>query len=143
MTTKRPPAMRLTVMALQLLTIFLADPLGEWHGYALHRELGINIGAVASCLHRLERWGWLSQRWEDKFADNNTSPGPARLYFRLTELGIREAGALLALVQTGPMAARMDIRTAIEAACQEHDWQLTEAQTTQLAAQIVARLYGP
>ena len=67
----------------------------DWYGRALSVHTGLGSGTVLQCLYRLENWGWLESRWEDR--DVATRDGrPPRRFYRLTGLGQREATALLA-----------------------------------------------
>jgi DNA-binding PadR family transcriptional regulator len=53
------------------------------------------VACVLQCLYRLENWGWLESRWEDR--DVATRDGrPPRRFYQLTGVGQAEATALLA-----------------------------------------------
>ena len=73
----------------------------DWYGRALSVHTGLGSGTVLQCLYRLENWGWLESRWEDR--DLATRDGrPPRRFYRLTGVGQREANALLAERSKGP-----------------------------------------
>ena len=87
---------RVTLPTLQILAAFMSDlKRDDWYGRALSGRTGLGSGTVLQCLYRLENWGWLESRWEDK--DVATRDGrPPRRFYRLTGVGQREANALLA-----------------------------------------------
>lgn len=70
----------------------LAGSESEWrYGYDLSRETQLKSGTLYPILMRLERQGWLEERWEDEAA-----PGkPRRHLYRLTALGAAEASGIL------------------------------------------------
>ena len=37
-----------------------------WYGRALSVHTGLGSRTVLQCLYRLENWGWLESRWEDR-----------------------------------------------------------------------------
>ncbi len=86
---------RVTLPTLQILAAFMSDlRRDDWYGRALSQHTGLGSGTVLQCLYRLERWGWLESRWEDR--DVATRDGrPPRRFYRLTGVGQREANALL------------------------------------------------
>jgi PadR family transcriptional regulator len=86
---------RVTLPTLQILTAFMADlARDDWYGRALAQHTGLGSGTVLQCLYRLEQWGWLESRWEDK--DLATRDGrPPRRFYQLTGLGQRQAVTLL------------------------------------------------
>jgi len=92
-----PPArpQRITLPTLQILAAFMADlSRDDWYGRALAVHTGLGSGTVLQCLYRLENWGWLESRWEDR--DVATRDGrPPRRFYTLTGVGQREATALL------------------------------------------------
>jgi DNA-binding PadR family transcriptional regulator len=46
---------------------FMADlSRDDWYGRALSIHTGLGSGTVLKCLYRLENWGWLESRWEDR-----------------------------------------------------------------------------
>jgi PadR family transcriptional regulator PadR len=86
---------RVTLPTLQILAAFMADPdRDDWFGLALSRHTGLGSGTVLQCLYRLEQWGWLESRWEDK--DHAAKERrPPRRFYQLTGVGEREAMTLL------------------------------------------------
>jgi DNA-binding PadR family transcriptional regulator len=86
---------RITVPTLQILTILLADPLKtDWFGLEVSRQTSLGSGTVTQVLYRLEQWGWVQSRWEDR--DEATRHGrPRRRFYQLTGLGERQAMALV------------------------------------------------
>jgi hypothetical protein len=38
----------------------------DWYGRALSVRTGLGSGTVLQALYRLENWGWLESRWEDR-----------------------------------------------------------------------------
>ena len=89
-------AQRVTMPTLQILAAFLSDlSRDDWYGRALSAHTSLGSGTVLQCLHRLEQWGWLEWRREDKQAATQDGRPPRRFY-RLTGVGQREAVALLA-----------------------------------------------
>ena len=86
---------RVTLPTLQILAAFMSDlSRDDWYGRALSVHTGLGSGTVLQCLYRLESWGWLESRREDR--DAATADGrPPRRFYRLTGLGQREANALL------------------------------------------------
>lgn len=86
---------RVTLPTLQVLAAFMADlARADWYGRALAQHTGLGSGIVLQCLYRLEQWGWLESRWEDRQAAI-CERRPPRRFYRLTGLGQREATALL------------------------------------------------
>jgi PadR family transcriptional regulator, regulatory protein PadR len=87
---------RVTLPTLQILAAFMADlSRDDWYGRALSVHTGLGSGSVLQCLYRLENWGWLKSRWEDRnvaIADGR----PPRRFYCLTGVGQRQATALLA-----------------------------------------------
>ncbi len=92
--TDRPQ--RVTLPTLQILAAFMSDlSRDDWYGRALSVHTGLGSSTVLQCLYRLENWGWLESRWEDR--DVATRDGrPPRRFYRLTGVAQQEATALLA-----------------------------------------------
>src|SRR5258707_14403769 len=82
---------RVTLPTLQILAAFMSDiSRDEWYGRALSVHTGLGSGTVLQCLYRLENWGWLESRGEDR--DLATRDGrPPRRFYRLA--GARQRGA--------------------------------------------------
>src|SRR2546423_14666199 len=93
---------RVTLPTLQILAAFMSDLKREdWYGRALSVHTGLGSGTVLQCLYRLENWGWLESRWEDK--DVATADGrPPRRFYPPTGGGQRGGDALLAGRGHGP-----------------------------------------
>lgn len=85
--------MRRTQALVRVAVSLLADPDGKRWGYDLMQASGVRSGALYPILRRLLDDGWLSDGWEDPAT---ISGRPPRRYYELTELGLRELGALLA-----------------------------------------------
>ena len=52
---------------LQILAAFMADlSRDDWYGRAVSVHTGLGSGTVLQCLYRLENWGWLESRREDR-----------------------------------------------------------------------------
>ena len=87
---------RVTLPTLQILAAFMSDvSRDDWYGRALSIHTALRSGTVLQCLYRLEQWGWLESRWEDREAATRDRRPPRRFY-QLTGVGQREANALLA-----------------------------------------------
>jgi DNA-binding MarR family transcriptional regulator len=87
---------RVTLPTLQILAAFMSDPgRDDWYGRALSVHTGLGSGTVLQALYRLENWGWLESRWEDKEVATRDGRPPRRFY-QLTGVGQREANALVA-----------------------------------------------
>src|SRR5215469_9591947 len=101
---------RVTLPTLQILAAFMADlSRDDWYGRALSVHTGLGSGTVLQCLYRLENWGWLESRWEDR--DLATRDGrPPRRFYVLTGVGQREARALRAGRRFGGVNWRRDRR---------------------------------
>jgi DNA-binding PadR family transcriptional regulator len=86
-----------------LLSVLLGTEAGWRYGYDLSRETGLKSGTLYPILMRLEGHGWLEARWEEE-----PVPGkPRRHLYRLTDVGVREATALLQAVQRRGQGARL------------------------------------
>jgi DNA-binding MarR family transcriptional regulator len=86
---------RVTLPTVQILAAFMSAPgRGDWFGLALARHTGLGAGTVLQCLYRLEHYGWVESRWEEKDHAARERRPPRRFY-RLTAAGEREAIALL------------------------------------------------
>lgn len=85
---------RITLPLLQVLAQFIADPRAEWFGYRLAKATGLRSGSVHENLIRLENAGWIEARWDDESGEPHQ--GPRRRLYRLTALGERDGGRLLA-----------------------------------------------
>jgi PadR family transcriptional regulator, regulatory protein PadR len=80
---------RVTLPTLQILAAFMSDlSRDDWYGRALSVHTGLGSGTVLQCLYRLENWGWLESRWEDRNVATRDGRPPRRFY-RLTGVGQR------------------------------------------------------
>ena len=83
--------MRKGVLDLCILTALLR---GEWYGYALVKALvaipgvGVSEGSIYPLLSRLRKQGLVTTRLEE------STEGPARKYYSLTDLGKKLAGEM-------------------------------------------------
>jgi PadR family transcriptional regulator, regulatory protein PadR len=84
---------RVTLPTLQILAAFMSDlSRDDWYGRALSVHTGLGSGTVLQCLYRLENWGWLESRWEDR--DVATLDGrPPRRFYQLTGVAQRQIRA--------------------------------------------------
>jgi DNA-binding PadR family transcriptional regulator len=85
---------RMTLTTLLVLRELLAEPGREVYGLQVRAATGICSGTLYPILGRLEEKGWTTSRWEDIYPP--AEGRPPRRYYRLTELGDREARAALA-----------------------------------------------
>lgn len=86
--------MKATTSSAALAAAFMEDPGGTHWGYALSKRSGLKSGVLYPLLARMLTEGWLRDGWEDpaSYAEKR----PPRRYYRLTDLGARELGALAA-----------------------------------------------
>ena len=85
---------RLTLPLQLVLRVLLEDWQQERYGLEIGEAAGLASGTVHPLLARLERFGWLSSRWED--VDPVVAGRPARRYYCLTPTGAAEARDALA-----------------------------------------------
>jgi DNA-binding MarR family transcriptional regulator len=104
MTTARLP--RVTASTLRVLQVLLKsagcpdapgkdhlEHRGEIYALALARSANVRVGSVYPILARLEKYKWITGRWEE---ENPALPGrPRRRFYRLTDDGVDEAQRLL------------------------------------------------
>ncbi|WP_143268942.1 PadR family transcriptional regulator [Amycolatopsis vastitatis] len=69
----------------------MSAPRDKHWGYGLSKKSGVRSGAMYPRLRQMLEAGWLSDGWE-----TSVEGRPARRYYRVTEDGLRELGALLA-----------------------------------------------
>ncbi len=86
--------MRRTKSLVRVAVTVMEDPSSSYWGYDLSRQSGLRSGVLYPILRRLLDAGWLEDGWED--IDPVAEGRPARRYYRLTELGARELGAVAA-----------------------------------------------
>ncbi|NQX29852.1 helix-turn-helix transcriptional regulator [Microbacteriaceae bacterium VKM Ac-2854] len=89
--------MKLTRSRLAVALALLDDPQARQWGYELCKRAQIRSGVLYPILNRFLEDGWLEDGWED--AKEITEKRPPRRYYRLTDLGIRELGGLVARAQ--------------------------------------------
>lgn len=106
---------RISVPTLQILAVFMADPTRERYGRELSQLTGLGSGTVLQCLYRLESWGWLESRWEDR-EEARADGRPPRRFYRLTGVGRREAAKLLDERFRGRLRFAPELATALERA---------------------------
>jgi PadR family transcriptional regulator PadR len=84
-------ALRRTPATLDVLRVLSEAEDAIW-GLQATRETGRPTGSVYPILTRLEAAGWVVSHWEV----DRQQAGPRRRYYRLTDLGHREAARMLA-----------------------------------------------
>lgn len=78
--------MRVTAALRDVLTVFMADPTGEYYGLELARGADLPSGTLYPLLARLEGRGFVESRYEDPEIYIGLGRPPRR-YYRLTEDG--------------------------------------------------------
>jgi PadR family transcriptional regulator, regulatory protein PadR len=88
--TKKFP--RIGLATVQILDSLLSDAPGDTDWYMLNvcRRTGLGSGTVSRILTRLVDVGWLAWYWEDRMAAS-CQGHPRRKFYRLTDIGVREA----------------------------------------------------
>ena len=94
--------MRRTDSLLSVAVALVAQPDARHWGYDLSKASGLRSGVLYPILHRLYDQGWLDDGWEEH---DSTRKRPPRRYYKLTDVGKRELGALAEAAAT-PRAAR-------------------------------------
>lgn len=79
----------------------MADPGGRHWGYDLSKRSGVRSGVLYPMLQRMLDEGWLQDGWEEQSEVH--AKRPPRRYYKLTDKGKSELGAVL-------KAARQDTR---------------------------------
>jgi PadR family transcriptional regulator, regulatory protein PadR len=85
--------MRLTHALVQVALALVDDPDRRHWGYELSKHAGIRSGVLYPILHRMLDEGWLEDGWEEQ--DRIAGKRPPRRYYKLTEQGAVELGAVL------------------------------------------------
>jgi PadR family transcriptional regulator PadR len=85
--------MKQTSALLQVAAALMAQPRGRHWGYDLGKQTGLRSGVLYPVLQRMFDHGWLSDGWEDP-PETGRRKRPPRRYYEITELGMRELGAL-------------------------------------------------
>ncbi|HKF76929.1 MAG TPA: helix-turn-helix transcriptional regulator [Candidatus Dormibacteraeota bacterium] len=82
---------RVTVPVLQVLDLLLAEPArDDWFALDICRRTRLGSGSVVEILFRLQRWGWVTSRWEDA-SDAHRQGRPRRRFYQLTGQGAAAA----------------------------------------------------
>lgn len=84
-----PSQRRITRQTEQILLTFLENPNEERWGAEIAPRTALASGTLYPALIRLERFGWLSSRWEE--VDRVEAKRPRRRLYRLTGEGERAA----------------------------------------------------
>jgi|SRR5713101_8679661 len=90
--SRKPNTSPQTIRVLQVL---LSEPTAWHYGYEISQQTGLLSGTLYPLLIRLADQGWLETRW----AEPERQGRPARHTYRLTQVGSRQASALIAKVQ--------------------------------------------
>jgi PadR family transcriptional regulator, regulatory protein PadR len=88
MRRNRPPSEQAISVILKL----AAEPAAWRHGYELCQETGIKAGSMYPILIGLADKGWLETMWETQIPLGR----PPRHLYRLTEIGLKQAGEFAA-----------------------------------------------
>ena len=86
--------MRRTDSLVALAVVLMRSPSTEHYGFQLSREANLRSGVLYPMLQRLLNEGWLADGWEQ--IDARVAKRPPRRYYRLTDQGVRELGAIAA-----------------------------------------------
>lgn len=84
--------MRTTQALVEVAVALMQDAPGKHWGYNLGKESGVRSGVLYPVLHRMLEEGWLEDGWEEP---DPGSKRPPRRYYELTDLGLKELGAVL------------------------------------------------
>lgn len=84
---------RMTLPTQLVLRAMITDPTREMYGLEIGKAAELASGTIHPILARLESWGWLESRWEER--DPHEVGRPRRRYYRLTPDGV--VGAARAL----------------------------------------------
>ena len=86
----------MTLQVKEVLRNMLGKPDKDWYGLELCDLTELPAGTIYPILARLERWGWLESRWEQR-AEQAASGRPPRRYYRFSRDGAETARVALAL----------------------------------------------
>lgn len=84
---------RITKQTERILALLLTNPTHEWWGAQMAPATGMKSGTLYPALARMERFGWLSSRWEE--VEPSEEGRPRRRYYKLTGEGERVAHEVL------------------------------------------------
>jgi PadR family transcriptional regulator PadR len=101
--------MRTTHALVQLALALMSAPNERHWGYELSKTSGVRSGAMYPRLRQMLDEGWLTDGWE---TSEEAGGRPARRYYRLTEDGQRELGALLRRAESDSRFNGLDLRMA-------------------------------
>lgn len=76
---------RVTKQTERILAILLTNPSAEWWGAQIAPAAGLPSGTLYPALARMERFGWLTSRWEE--IDPAKESRPRRRLYQLTGEG--------------------------------------------------------
>lgn len=85
----------------------MADPNSRFWGYPLSRATGLRSGVLYPILQRMLEDGWLEDGWE--VIDSAKEKRPPRRYYKLTEVGARELGAIAAAAPSPRVAPQQKL----------------------------------
>lgn len=92
--------MQMTHSLVAVVTELLGAPDDRHWGYEMSRTSGIRSGVLYPILGRLLDRGWLEDGWED--AKEVQGKRPPRRYYKVTEEGLSELGAIARQAATDP-----------------------------------------
>lgn len=102
--------MRTTHALVQVAIALMADPQGRHWGYELSKAAGVRSGVMYPVLRRMLEEGWLADGWEAG-ADTG-GKRPPRRYYRVTDSGQRELGAVLRSAEDDARFRALNVRLA-------------------------------
>jgi PadR family transcriptional regulator, regulatory protein PadR len=85
--------MRKTHSLIQVALALMSEPGGRHWGYDLSRRSGVRSGVLYPTLQRMLDEGWVVDGWEQQ--GEVRAKRPPRRYYKLTDKGMTELGALL------------------------------------------------
>ena len=96
------PVLRMTPQMQLVVRRTLAARGGEWYGLEIVRATGLTQGSVYPMLARMERWGWVTVRYESR-QEIGDGRRPGRRYLRFTAEGMAAARAALDRATSNPV----------------------------------------
>jgi PadR family transcriptional regulator PadR len=76
---------RITKQTEEILQALMTNPMAEWSGVEIAPLTGIKSGTLYPALLRMERFGWLTWRWEE--IDPSEQKRPRKRLYTLTGKG--------------------------------------------------------